>query len=237
VRAATRALLEQQRSLARAERLAATGELAASVAHELRNPLAAIHLALQNLRGEMRDADLSLRVDRVVQEVERLTRLLNQLLDASRHAPEPSREIQLAGLVAELLELTRHQLPTTIALENRVEPSLTCRLPQDRLRQSLLNLLLNAAAALGEAGVITIAARREGEKIRIEVSDDGPGFAAEIIDGGIRPFASTREQGTGLGLAIVRRFARDMGGEVTLSNCTPHGARVTLLLPSQTDHG
>lgn len=236
VRSATRALLEQQRSLARAERLAATGELAATVAHELRNPLAGIQMTLHNLRSEIQDPELVQRIDRVVQEVERLTRLLNQLLDAARHAPEAPREIDLAALVGDLLDLTRHQIPQGITLENRVDAGLLCRLPQDQLRQALLNLVLNAAGALGEEGTITLRAAREGERVRLEVSDSGPGFPAEVLETGIRPFFSTRDSGTGLGLAVTRRFARDVGGELLLANRSPHGAQVTLLLPCTTEH-
>ena len=236
VRAATGQLLDQQRSLARAERLAATGELAASVAHELRNPLAGLQMTLHNLRAELHDAELIERVDLMIQEVARLARLLNEILDAARHAPEPARPIQLAGLVDEILALTRYQLAAEVRLESRVDPALICRLPQDRLRQALLNLILNAASALGEAGgAVRIDADAAGRTVRIAVSDDGPGFPAELLDGGIRPFFSTRERGTGLGLAMVRRFARDVGGSVELANVEPHGARVTLVLPSDAE--
>lgn len=234
VRTATRALLEQQRTLARAERLAATGELAASVAHELRNPLAGIQMTLSNLRMELEDHDLVERVDMIIDEVTRLTRLLNELLDAARHAPEAPRTIHLASLVDEMLTLTRCQLPPEVRLESQVPADLSCRLPQDRLRQALLNLLLNAANALTDrGGAVTVAAAREGQQIRITVSDDGPGFPAELLQTGIRPFFSTRERGTGLGLPMVRRFARDVGGDLTLTNREPHGACVTLLLPAE----
>jgi two-component system, NtrC family, sensor kinase len=236
VRTATRALMEQQRSLARAERLAATGELAATVAHELRNPLAGIQMTLHNLRAEIDDAELTQRIDRVVHEVERLGRLLNQILDAARHVPEPPREVNLAALVDDLLNLTRHQLPPGIRLESRIESGLVCHLPQDTLRQTLLNLVLNAANALGEEGTITVVAAKDGENIRLEVEDDGPGFPPELLASGIRPFFSTREQGTGLGLAFTRRFARDLGGEVLLANREPRGARVTLSLPATAEH-
>ena len=234
IRTATGALLEQQRGLARAERLAATGELAASVAHELRNPLAGIQMTLQNLRAEVGDPEVAERLDRVGVEVERLARLLNQLLDGARHAPEAARELRLEELVSDLLALTRHQVPERIRLQSRIPPGLTVRLPPDRLRQALLNLILNAAAAIGEQpGCVTLAAALEADRLRLEVTDDGPGFPPDALESASRPFFSTREDGTGLGLALVRRFARDLGGEMVLANQTPRGARVTLLLPAR----
>jgi len=236
VRTATAALLEQQRSLAHAERLAATGELAASVAHELRNPLAGIHMTLANLRKDLNDAELVERVDLVLHEVERLTRLLNQLLDTARHAPEASRVVDLQQLVDEMISLLRYQVAPTVRFENRVPKGLSSRLPQDRLRQALLNLMLNSANAVAPmGGTVWVDAARAGEHIRVTVSDDGPGFPEATLQSGIRPFLSTHERGTGLGLAIVRRFARDIGGELTLANRQPCGACVTLELPSELD--
>jgi C4-dicarboxylate-specific signal transduction histidine kinase len=242
VRTATEALLEQQRSLARAERLAATGELAASVAHEVRNPLAGIQMALTNLQSELEDAELRDRVGLVLAEVERLTHLVNEIVGAARHDPEPASRVVLGELVDELLALTRYQLPTTLALESRIEQGLACRLPKERLRQALLNLVLNSAKAIGgREGRVEIELSSEGDDLVVRVSDDGPGFPGEVIESGVRPFYSTRASGTGLGLAMVRRFVREVEGKMELSNHREEGERrgatVTLLLPSVVDHG
>jgi C4-dicarboxylate-specific signal transduction histidine kinase len=79
--------------------------------------------------------------------------------------------------------------------------------------------------------VISIQVQSEGKMLQLSVLDDGPGFAPELLAGGVRPFVTSREAGTGLGLAIVKRFARDLGGELTIANRSPHGACVTLTLP------
>ena len=232
VRSATRALLGLQQRLTRAERLAAVGEVSASLAHELRNPIAGIHVTLSNLRREIDDGDLGERLELVIDELQRITRLLNALLQQAAHTPEPRREVEVQALVRELATLLRYQIPSHIKLVTDVQPGLHCRLPEDGLRQALLNLVSNSAQALrGTPGTITIVARRAGADLRLEVSDDGPGFAPDLLSGDVRPFATFRDDGTGLGLAIVKRFAHDLGGELALANRVPHGASATITLP------
>lgn len=233
VRAAMQTLLQQQQSLARAERLAAAGEVSATLAHELRNPLAGMQVTLANLRRELNDPELEERVDLVISELNRITRLLNGLLQQSRHVPEPPRFVSVDRLVHDLGGLIRYQLPANIELITEVPRDLRCRLPEDGVRQALLNLVLNAVAVLGDSpGVVTIHVEQFEEVFEIRVLDDGPGFPEALLSGGIRQFATSRESGTGLGLAIVRRFARELGGELTIANRTPRGACVTLTLPT-----
>lgn len=232
VRSATQALLEQQRSLARAEKLAAVGELAASLAHELRNPLAGIQMSCANLRQELQIPDQVDRLDLIGAELKRMTKLLNELLEQGRQAPAPAKDFDIGELLRELLALTRYQVPPHIKLVQETSPGLMCRLPDCSLRQALLNLILNAAQAMDETpGIIRVAARLENETLIVEVDDDGPGFNAKLLREGIRAFGTSRARGTGLGLVVVQRFVRDMGGRIELSNRTPHGARARLLLP------
>jgi two-component system NtrC family sensor kinase len=232
VRAATQTLLAHQRNLANAERLAVVGEFAAGLAHELRNPLAGIEMALANLRHELANAEHIERLDLVTAELKRLNGLLRGLLTRSRQAPEPARDVELAVVVEELFALAHYQLAPDLRLQHTVPPELRCRLPEGRLRQALLNLVLNAARALGErAGTITVAAQQENGELQVSVYDDGPGFAREQLESGVRPFVTGDRRGTGLGLVMVRRFATDLGGQLQLANREPHGARVTLRLP------
>ncbi len=232
VRSATRALLEQQASLARTERLAAVGELAAGIAHELRNPLAGIQMSCANLRDELTDPEQAERVSLVMEELKRMGRLLNELLDQSKHTPAPIREFNLPALVHELVSLVRYQVPPGIRLDFEGPDRLICRLPECRLRQSLLNLILNSAEVLRDGkGSILIEARPEDEHVVLTVTDDGPGFTKEMLSSGIRPFATGRSGGTGLGLAMVQRFVRDLGGQLSLANTQPNGARIRLVLP------
>lgn len=238
VRLATHALLEQQNSLARTERLAAIGEVAAELAHEIRNPLAGIQMAFNNLRNESCDPQQSERLELIGSELKRLAMLLNDILKQSRHAPEALSHFDAAVLIDDLFALTRYQIPETIELHAEISTPLPVHLPESGLRQMLLNLVLNAADALGDRpGRITVRAACENEQLSVEVVDDGPGFPRELIDYGIRPFRTTRTHGTGLGLAMVQRFVKQLGGAVTLTNVEPNGACVMVSLPKQCPSG
>lgn len=232
VRNATQALLEQQRTLARAERLAALGEMAAGLAHELRNPLAGVQMNLANLRRDLDDPQLTARLNLALAELDRLTRLLNQQLSTARHVPETPRRLSMRTLVEDLLALLRYQVPARIRLEAEMDEALECRLPRDRVRQALLNLVLNSVQALGDVeGTVRLHAHREGQRLVLEVTDDGPGFPPELLKAGGQAFVTRRPRGTGLGLAMVRRLAADLGGEIVIENREPSGARVRLTLP------
>jgi len=208
------------------------GELAAGIAHELRNPLAGIQMSIANLRSDLDDPEQAERLSLVMEELKRMGRLLNELLDQSKHTPAPVQEFNLSMMASELVSLIRYQVPPGIRLDFRGPDSLMCRLPECRLRQSLLNLILNSAEVLREGkGSIMVEASSEDERVVLTVTDDGPGFAKEMLDSGIRPFATGRPGGTGLGLAMVQRFVRDLGGQLSLANTKPHGACVRLLLP------
>jgi two-component system NtrC family sensor kinase len=231
VRSATRELLAHNHSLAQAEKLAAVGELAVGLAHELRNPLAGIQLALANLQRELPDPDVRDRLAAVISEIKRITGLMNNLLGQARHTPEASTLIRVASVVSDLLALARYQIAPGIVLKQNIAYDLVCLLPQNRLRQALLNLVLNAARIMGSAGTVKVSAKLDGGSFLLVVEDEGPGFPETLLHEGVRSFRSGRDGGTGLGLATVRRFALDLGGELRLENQPPHGARATLILP------
>jgi two-component system, NtrC family, sensor kinase len=112
-----------------------------------------------------------------------------------------------------------------------------CLLPKNALRQAVLNLVLNAAQAIGDQeGEVTIEAFKENSQLIMTVSDDGPGFPPELLGDAGRPFQTRRSGGTGLGLSMVRRFVNGVHGRIQLSNLSPHGARVTFTLPCQEHH-
>ncbi|MCB1678638.1 MAG: hypothetical protein KDI16_08145 [Halioglobus sp.] len=238
---ATRTLLEQQRNLASAEKLAAVGVTMAQIAHELRNPLAGIKAACSNLRQDliqMREAqEYIARIDAVAGEIDRIITVLNAMLDQVRHQPEPLREIALAQSIETLFNLLRYQIPAHIRLEHHIPADLRYRLPEALTLQALLNLILNARQAIGERpGLITVDARVRAGALSLHVCDNGPGFPPDMLRTGVRAFTTTRPGGTGLGLSMVERFARDLGGGTRLSNIEPSGACVTIELPGGPAH-
>lgn len=233
VRIATQTLLEQQYSLARADRLATIGEVAAELAHEIRNPLAGIQMAFCNLRREIQNPEQLERLDLIDAELKRITRLLNDMLSQSRHTPEVATAFDARTLIRDLITLSRYQIAESIHLEMDIPTSLPVFLPESGVRQALLNLILNAANAVGnQVGTICIRARLNQQGLLIEVQDDGTGFTQDMLQHGIRPFRTSHQRGTGLGLTMVQRFVKSLDGTLLLSNQSPHGACVSLMLPT-----
>jgi signal transduction histidine kinase len=192
-------------------------------------------MSCANLRNDFVEPDMIDRMSLVIEELKRMARLLNELLDLSKHTPAPMEAFDLSELIRELVALLRYQIPSAVDLILDLPPSLACRLPSSRIRQCLLNLILNAAEAIGQnRGQITLRVEDLGKgRLSIRVSDDGPGFSEEILKNGIRPFSTGKASGTGLGLAMVQRFVRELGGQLQLDRNHPKGASVTLNLPAQ----
>ena len=233
VRAATTALLRQGRALAEADRLAAVGEASARIAHELRNPLAGIELALSNLRAESgASSDLHSRLGPMIAELQRMSRLLTGLLEQGALTVEAATDIPLGRMVEETAELVRYQARDDIAIVSEISDKVICLLPADTLRQVIFNLILNSTQAIGaRAGRIDIRAAATRDVVTLTFEDDGPGFPADLLASGPRMFDSRRKEGTGLGLATVRRLVDRMGGRIAFANRGQGGALVDVELP------
>lgn len=232
-------LLQQQRSLAQTERSAVATEFAASMSHDIRNPLAGIQMSLSNLIHESEDQALRGSLDALLSETNRVTDLLTQAVAAARRRPEPSQDLDLIELVESLFSLLRSEAPAGILLEYEIEPGLQGHLPPNRLSHCLGNLLTNSIQAIGENdGRIQLEVSARAEYLSFVITDTGPGFPQDTLSEGSRPFDS-RNAG-GIGIAMARRFVREMGGRIELSNSPPgsteSGARVAMLLPSAGDH-
>ncbi|HUJ20713.1 MAG TPA: ATP-binding protein, partial [Bryobacteraceae bacterium] len=227
-----------ERMLAHQEHLAALGKAAATMAHEVKNPLSSIKALAQLMREdpevETRHArDLSF----ILGEVDRLNRTVQQLLSFSRPAPELEEEVNLS----ELLELTaevlaREHAPGEIRIEHSIEPRLRLRkASSEALQQAVLNVMLNAIQASTAGSAVNLEARTTPTgSIAITVTDEGAGIPPEVQEKMFEPFFTTRHKGTGLGLAIVRQNVQQMRGAIDVESPVSdgRGTRVTITLPS-----
>lgn len=225
-----RGVLAQRKTLLRAERMALAGEAAASMAHELRNPLAGVTLGLQNLERDA--AELAPRIHPMVSELERVTRTLNEHLGSLRAPPEQPSQVDVGQLIEDLVELLRYEAAEHVDVVAATPPGLRFSTQADRLRQVLLNLGLNGLQALeAGGGTLRFAAERSGTDLVVTVRDTGPGFPEAVLRGVTAPLSSSKPGGMGLGLRLVRRMVGEMGGTLDISNPTEGGACAVVTIP------
>lgn len=233
VLAAMAAILRQarrrQRELDRAEHLAQVGTLAAGLAHEIRNPLAIIAGNAELFELNATDGAGKRRADDIVEETERLQRLLEDFMNFARPMDLRLESVDLAALWRRALD-EQAILNGDLKLELVAPDALPAiQADPDRLRQLALNLLANAAAAARSRVTVTLS--RTGGGLRAAIADDGSGVPARIVARLFEPFASSREGGTGLGLAVSDSVARAHGGRLALAANGSDGAVFTLDLP------
>jgi PAS domain S-box-containing protein len=218
--------------LAQQAALARVGQMAAVVAHEVRNPLAGIKGAVQVLMGRRPPGDSELPVMRdIVARIDSLSELINDLMIYARPRPPRLSVVELRPLVNDAISIVRRD-PSGSSIEVSVDgEDVSVTADGELVRATVLNLLLNAAQAMAGRGRITIVLARRGSSAVLEVHDNGPGISSEIREQVFEPFFTTKARGGGLGLAIARRTAELHGGSLTLSCPDSGGTVVTLSLP------
>jgi PAS domain S-box-containing protein len=234
IRADITARKRAEEKLAQQAALARVGQLAAVVAHEVRNPLAGIKGAMQVLMSRRPPADPEVTVMRdVVTRIDALSELINDLMVFARpRAPRPEL-VDLRALVGEAVAMLRRD-PIGIALDISADvPEITLVADGEMLKGTVQNLLINAAQSMGGRGRITVAVCLDGDSCVIEVRDSGPGIPAEIRDQIFEPFFTTKSRGGGLGLPIARRTAELHGGTLSLECPGGGGTIARLALPRQ----
>ncbi len=220
--------------LHRMDRLACLGEMAAGLAHEIRNPLASISGAAQFLaEGDYISAEGKRLLDIIFRETSRLNRLTNSFLLYGRPTRETVELINPAHEVDEIVDLLsrRRNLPDA-EIEVDIPEDVTLETEPNQLRQILVNLLLNAWQALAsEGGRISVIGQQRDKVLELRIKDNGCGIDQEQINKIFNPFFTTKPDGTGLGLAIVQRLVHDLGGEIKAYSNPGKGTEFIMTLP------
>jgi signal transduction histidine kinase len=240
----TRRLTDTRAQLVRSERMASVGRLAAGLAHEIGNPIAAL-MGMEDLLLEG-DVDPEAQRDflrRMRQETDRIHHVVRDLLDFARpegraaeaETPAPAGVRDVVDDVIALVRPQKHF--RDVRVEAAIAPALATAMGAPKLTQVLLNLVLNAGAAIAGArrgsGRVVVRASALGDgRVRIDVEDDGPGVAREVRDRVFEPFVTTKPvgEGTGLGLAVCRGLVESAGGEIGLDTSYEGGARFYVVL-------
>jgi two-component system sensor histidine kinase HydH len=233
-------LYEQMRER---DRLAALGEMAAGLAHEIRNPLGAIKGATQclnprNITGEDREF-----MEVIVEEVDRLNGVVSAFLDYSRPLKQNFAPTDLNDVVTRTIRLIQNEIPLGVTLDVQLNDALgKVDSDAEQLKQVLINLVQNAVQALGErGGHLTIRTQRverfgefrgSTESAEVQVTDDGPGIPPDQQLNIFVPFFTTKQKGTGLGLAICQRIVKNHGGSITVQSRVGEGSTFTVRLPA-----
>jgi len=236
-----------EEKMKKVEGLALIGELAAGIAHEIRNPMASISGSIQMIKGRLDGDDINTRLMEIVlREIKRLNELVNDFLLFARPKKAKLKSFDLSDLILESLELfqnSRHW-KAKVQVSPEISDHLTLVSDPELVKQILWNLFVNAFEAMPTGGSLQIKAARENgqgnasddrEWVRIVVRDTGKGFDESAMSHLFTPFFTTKEEGSGLGLAIVKRVVDTLHGEAYGENHPEGGAQVTILLPSLSD--
>lgn len=234
---------QMQEQVRRMDRLAVAGELAAGIAHEIKNPLASLSGSIQMLRDEVDFGPMQQRLmDITMREAERLNALVNEFLLFSRPERAVDRSVEVNEVIEDTLEMLKNspELSRPIRIEKTLSKNLWVHIDSQRLQQVIWNLVLNAVQEMKNSGRLSVATairtkRGSGdaqEKLaEISISDTGPGILPENQGKVFDPFFTTKDQGTGLGLTIVHRIVENYDGKIFLDSDGRSGTTFTLHFP------
>lgn len=231
-----------EEEISRVKTLAALGEMAATVAHEVRNPLGGITGFADLLSKEMADDDSRKHyVRKIIEGVENLNRIVKSLLNYTKIIKVIPQEVCLQRFLDEVLNFYQMDLQRegkNIALERKYSnPELKAKIDPEHFRQVVLNLLQNATQSIESVGKIRIALDHtkdklsRADKLFLKISDDGCGMSQEVLDKVFTPFFTTKEGGTGLGLATIKKIVEAHQGEIKVNSQLGKGTEVVIGLP------
>lgn len=221
-------------NMKRSERLSSLGQLAAGLAHEIRNPLASIEGAAAILQRENGNEERRIEfLDIIQKESRRLDGLLTRFLKFAK-PPEPNlRTVEVGELLDAVTSLAQRTIPGgRLEIFEDVQPGLSAlQCDLDQMKQVLLNLVINAVQAMPEGGRVRLAMHQDESRVTIDVEDEGSGVSQENVERVFDPFFTTKASGTGLGLPVADQIVRQHAGTLTISRNTSRGATFRISLP------
>jgi len=222
---------ELEKRLAQAERMAALGEVAAKVAHEIRNPLVSIGGFAKRLERKL-DGKYKEYATIITREVDRLERILKEILSFVRYTRLKKKKLEARSLINDIISLYHEELKKkSIEMKTQFDDPVLVEVDPDRLKEALINIVQNAISVLKEGGQISIRTYRTGHRGVIEISDNGPGIEDKHIPFIFDPFFTTKAEGTGLGLAITNRIIQEHGGTIEARSKINEGTTFIIKLP------
>ena len=229
----TKELEIKNRELARKNRLADLGQMAAHIAHEVRNNLVPVSLYMSLLRRRLSDDSGSQDIlAKIEAGFTALDATVNDLLNFTAHRQPQWQTFMVGDIVNEVCESLEPQLEAQmIDVDIDVPPNTLLTADRELFRRALVNLVLNAIDAMPEGGSLVITSYDNVRGFELEVADSGPGLSDEAKRRAFEPFYSTKQNGTGLGLAFVQHMAEAHGGTVIAANCPDGGAAFTIKIP------
>lgn len=236
LREQTETLFKAEEQLRIAERLSALGELSASMAHEIRNPLGSIKGAAEILRDAFSKDDARFEfVQILLKETDRLNHILQDFLDFARSKTPRFQESDINEVMEFVLALTAREAEKVgVKVEKKLSPNVArINMDPDLMKQAFLNLVLNAIQAMPTGGVLTIECAAESGAAVVKVSDTGVGISAESRKRLFTPFFTTKKNGTGLGLAIVYRIIQNHNGMIDVESELGKGTTFIIRIPDE----
>jgi signal transduction histidine kinase len=231
-----------EKRLYEAEHLSRVGQLASGIAHEIRNPLNYISLAIDHLKEEMltlcageRHAELEELTDKIKDEVRRANYMVVNFMNYGRPLKLRRSPVAYEEVLAKALPVLHDRLTEQrITVEQRIPSDFPLLwVDQEMLRNCILNLVGNAVQAMSGGGVITLGAELDHDQVKLTFSDQGKGIAPEDLERIFQPYFTTRDVGIGLGLAITERIIKEHGGSIGVDSTLGVGTTFTVLLPAQ----
>jgi hypothetical protein len=224
------------RELEHADRLAATGEMAAGIAHEIKNPIAGVLGALQVFRGETNlDQTHKDIMDEMMVQLERVNHAVNDLLQYARPTPPMMEKIDVRDILEKTASILSQQAKEKNISINKMYGKESLVVPADKkqIQQAFWNVILNAIQAVDAQGVVTIDAKMDDNVLLISISDNGKGIPPEQVDQVFKPFFTTKHKGTGLGMTITKRIIEQHQGSLHVKSAVGSGTTVTIRLPKE----